>query len=122
MRKLKFFDSEQEVIDYLSREMLDTLRDDLNNCTGRDEADTRRDLKAKIHDIESIEDRLTLTEETKPSYKDLVAVLGSAVAEWAYLFPEKFDDNLHEAQSRKNLKHAQQIFKQALGALQAKGR
>lgn len=59
-KKLKFFDTEQEVIDYITRELLDTLRDDLRHCTGRDEAETRQDLKAKIHDIELIEDRLTL--------------------------------------------------------------
>ena len=52
-----------------------------------------------------------------PSYKELVAVLGTAVAEWAYLFPEKFDDDQHEAQSRKNLKQAERIYKQALKAI-----
>lgn len=60
MKKLKFFEDAQEVIDYMSRELLATLRDDLAQCTGRDEAETRRDLKAKIHDIEAIEDDLTL--------------------------------------------------------------
>lgn len=64
-KKLKYFGTEQEVIDYLTRELLDTLRDDLSHCTGRDEAETRRDLKAKIHDIESIEDRLTVTPREK---------------------------------------------------------
>jgi len=52
-----------------------------------------------------------------PSYKELVAVLGTAVAEWAYLFPEKFDDHQHQAQSRKNLKQAERIYKQALKAI-----
>ena len=57
------------------------------------------------------------TKEPRPSYKDLVAALGTAVAEWAYLFPEKFDDDQHEAQSRKNLKQAELIYKQALKAI-----
>lgn len=56
-----------------------------------------------------------------PSYKTLVATLGSAVAEWSYLFPEKFDDNQHEVQSRKNLKKAERVFKQALKVLEQEG-
>lgn len=55
-----------------------------------------------------------------PSYKQLVAALGTAIAEWAYLFPEKFDDDQHEAQSRKNLKRAERTYKKAL-ALIGKG-
>lgn len=54
---------------------------------------------------------------TTPDYKTLVAELGGAIAEWSYLFPEKFDDNQHEAQSRKHLKKAERIYKQALRAL-----
>ena len=152
MPKLRFFDTEQEVVDYLTRELLDTLRDDLAHCTGRDEAETRRDLKAKIRDIESIEDRLSvlpvpttkneedrcekcgyiITEHdgcicidesskpsaTDPTYKDLVAALGTAVAEWSYLFPEKFDDNQHESRSRKSLRQAERTYKKALQAIE----
>ena len=121
--KLKFFDTEQEVIDYLTQELLATLRDDLDHCKRADDLETYRDLKAKIHDIEAIEDRLTIAETVPanpsygPSYGDLVAALGTAVAEWAYLFPEKFDDDRHKAQSRKNLKQAERTFKQALKVL-----
>lgn len=66
--------------------------------------------------VELAQDALA-TKEPRPSYKELVAVLGTAVAEWAYLFPEKFDDDQHEAQSRKNLKQAERIYKQALRAI-----
>ena len=44
--------------------------------------------------VERAQDALA-TKEPRPNYKDLVAALGTAVAEWAYLFPEKFDDNQH---------------------------
>lgn len=57
------------------------------------------------------------TEPEKPTYQDLVAALGMAVAEWSYLFPEKFDDTQHEEQSRKNLRKAAQIHKRALRVL-----
>lgn len=68
--------------------------------------------------VELAQDALSTKEKpVKPSYKELVAVLGMAVAEWAYLFPEKFDDDVHQAESRQNLKRAERIYKQALRAL-----
>lgn len=60
-KKLKFFDTEADVLAYLTSELLATLRDDLNNS----DRSERKDLKDKIHDIESIEDRLTVTPREK---------------------------------------------------------
>lgn len=64
-KTLKFFDTEQDVLDYLTRELLATLRDDLTFYAGPIDAETRRDLRAKIHDIELIEDRITVTPITR---------------------------------------------------------
>ena len=60
----------------------------------------------------------TSTKGATPSYKTLLATLGAAIAEWAYLFPEKFDDDVHQAESRQNLKRAERIYKQALRSLE----
>lgn len=58
----------------------------------------------------------SITTKQKPSYKTLVATLGTTLAEWSYLFPEKFDDQ-HKEQARKNLKAAERVYKQALATL-----
>lgn len=63
--------------------------------------------------------RKTLTRHTVPltEYKKVVATLGSAIAEWSYLFPEQFDDDQHQVQSEKNLRTATRIYTRALNTL-----
>jgi hypothetical protein len=57
--KLKFFESSEEVLAYVMREIVATLTDDLDEMKHNGEpADELRMLRHKIHDIKLIEPRL----------------------------------------------------------------
>lgn len=49
-----------------------------------------------------------------PSYKTLVATLGSTIAEWS-------GQNQHKTHARKNLAKAERIYRQALKVLEQEG-
>lgn len=104
-------DLAQMIVDRWGKEFDNEDGECSNDISGCDAVDSLGNY------VELAQDALA-TKEPKPSYKELVAVLGTAVAEWAYLFPEKFDDDQHEAQSRKNLKQAERTYKKALKALE----
>jgi|CXWL01.1.fsa_nt_gi hypothetical protein len=90
-RTLRFFDDEPAVLTYLTRELLDTLRDDLNKMKGEERqhytSADRKEMQAKIADIESIEDRVVLKEHPKPSQS--LCILRSFIM----AFPEMNDED-----------------------------
>lgn len=54
--KLKFFDTTEEVLSYVTSELIATLRDDYESMEhDEDNAEDVKDLKAKVHDIEQTE-------------------------------------------------------------------
>ena len=59
---LRYFATEQEALTYLTTELVATLNDDLTEMAQNGEpAHERRDMRNRIHDIELIAPRLTLT-------------------------------------------------------------
>lgn len=57
--KLKFFDNVEDVLTYITGELVSTLRDDLDRMEGDERKhysnEDRKDMKAKIHDIGKME-------------------------------------------------------------------
>lgn len=57
MKPLKYFDTIEDVLDYVIGELRETLQDDINNMEHEeDNAEDCNDLRNKIHDIGCLED------------------------------------------------------------------
>lgn len=71
MKKLKFFDTENSMLSFITGEILETLKDDLDKMQREDRRhysnDDRKNMKAKISDIESIEGHIVLRRKPEPS-------------------------------------------------------
>ena len=71
MKKMKHFDSPDGALHYLTSELLETLKDDLGKMEREERrhytADDRKDMKAKIADIQTIESHIGIIDKPKPS-------------------------------------------------------
>ena len=81
-RKLKFFADVPALLAYITSELLATLRDDLDKMQRSERQHYTRDdckaMKAKIHDIESIEHRVVLVDSlthTRDTFVRMIANL-----------------------------------------------
>lgn len=61
---MKFFNNEQEALEYLKSELIDTLRDDLENQESKERAhytdQDRQEMRDIVTDLKSILDRVQL--------------------------------------------------------------
>lgn len=71
MKKMKHFDSPEGALSYLTSELLETLKDDLGKMEREERRhytnDDRKEMKAKIADIETIEGHIGIIDKSNPS-------------------------------------------------------
>jgi hypothetical protein len=61
--RLQFFQSDEEVRNYILSELIATLEDDYYQCVSIKDKETAKELKQKIHDIKLIELRIQVVRD-----------------------------------------------------------